>query len=295
MSKDQTPFQIDFRALRACRGALLIIALMVGSSSGNADETSLTQSPAASAAELALGERNEMCRELQRGVSEWHMKDSDCGFPFPSGNSEFSLLQWEPLDPAQHETLISDIFYWHNALGSREWDYSTFRHLQLSRRYRDVNLEMKAKVWDPAQEFVRGLIADGRLHLDRARVQMTVPGGPPFWLYRMTPVGLNRNMFKEDLNPPVVISEHACARTDIPGSEPTYFYYASPEENIYAYYYFREWGDADGARYFLWRNLLFRYQRDQVGYFHPKSDPELSGDFFLEPFCNLNAARGESP
>jgi hypothetical protein len=216
------------------------------------------------------------------------MSASDCGFPFPSGNSDFSLLQWEPLDPAQHEALISDIFYWHNALNSREWDYATFHDLQLSRRYREINQEMKSKVWGPASAFVDELIAQGRFRLERAHVEMIVPGGGPFWLYRMTPVFLNRTVSKEDRVPPIIVSDDACLRTDTPGAEPRFIYYASPDENIFAHFYFRQRGRDGDARYFLWRGLPFRYKRNQVSFFHPKADPDQFGDFYAESFCRLN-------
>jgi len=288
-SNQKTSRSLPIKTSPAYLVALAMFACATAPASAD-DAPPQTTLSASAAAEMALGEQSDLCREMNRGVREWKMQHHDCGLPFPSDNSDFSLLEWESLDPAQHEELISNIFYWHNALASREWDYSTFRELQLSRRHPDVNQNMKAKVWPPAREFVLKLIAEGRFELQRARTEM-IPNGTDFWLYRMTAVWLNRNLHG-DLAPPVVVFQESCPRGDIPATEPRYFYFAPSDEDIYAYFYFRKRGH-DMVQYFLWRGQLFRFNRGQIFYFNPVLDSDRFGDFYLKRLCKLDIPKRE--
>ena len=144
-------------------------------------------------AELLQGSQFELCREYERGLQEWQARRSYCGVALPSGNDDFRLPRWETMDPADNMDLVRTIFYWSNARNNPHWDYKYYLERQAVER--DIVPDMLARLWEPASADVQSLIAEGRIKLERSRLDLNFDGkSEP--VYRMTPVFLNPNFGK---------------------------------------------------------------------------------------------------
>lgn len=233
--------------------------------------------------ELLKGSQFELCREYERGLEEGQARRTYCGVALPSGNADFRLPKWESMDPAEHMDLVRDIFYWVNSRSNGLWDYKYYLERQAAER--DIVPDMLARVWEPAKADVERLIAEGRIKLERGRLDLNFDGkAEP--VYRMTAVFLNPLFGKpaklEFVKNRLRMLGNLCKPQGLPGDDELFSYYVSPDDSPQVHDQLRLSSTALDLRYFYWRGRAYYLDKYAIQEPVPFGDP---GGFFLRQVC----------
>lgn len=278
----QEPARRRKQAVRFTWALIALCGVSNGAGLAAAGQSGAGQTPWA---EILDGSRFELCREYHRGLEEGQARRNYCGVALPAGNGDFRLPKWEAMEPAAHMDLVRDIFYWANASLNRLWDHKYYLEHQAGQR--DIVPDMLARLWEPARSEIEALVAEGRIKLERARLDMNFDGkAEP--VYRMTPILLNPSFGRagkpEFVKHRIRAPDNYCKPQGLPGDDESFVYYMSPDDSLPAHKQLRQSASAADLRYFYWRGRVYSLRQGSIQEPVPHGDP---GWYFLRQVCTI--------
>jgi hypothetical protein len=218
---------------------------------------------------IDVGSRLELCRAYERGIREWKAPYRACGIAIPSGDRNFRAPKWEILDPAQHMDLVRDIYYWAN-LNHAEVGRDNYYDRQA--RSVDILPDLLEQIWNPARSEIEQLISEGRVKLQRSRLDIDFDGKSEF-VYRMSPI-LRPWRFKRPepgiVHMPVTIGQAVpCEPGALPEDQGDFVFFVRAEDSLDAHSFLRRHHLWPGMNLVSWKQRI--YWLIQQSIYEPKT------------------------